>query len=43
MSADHLEKDPIHLEFDFNGTEYKGKAVPITETCTDDGVCYEAE
>lgn len=40
--ADQLEKDPIPLEFEYDGKTYKGEAVPIAETCTDD-ICYEAE
>jgi hypothetical protein len=41
-TADQLEKDPIQLEFEYEGETYKGEAVPIQETCADD-VCYEAE
>jgi len=37
-----LEKEPIPLEFEYEGTVYKGEGVPITETCTPD-VCYEVE
>ncbi|HEY4195893.1 MAG TPA: hypothetical protein VGM63_10185 [Mucilaginibacter sp.] len=40
--ADQLEKEPVHLEFEYEGKAYKGEAVPIPETCSDD-VCYEAE
>src|SRR6201996_9058277 len=40
--ADQLEKEPIHLEFEYEGKAYKGEAVPISETCTDD-ICYEAD
>jgi hypothetical protein len=41
--ADQLEKEPIHLDFEYEGNQYKGEAVPISETCTDDDVCYEAD
>ncbi len=35
-----LEEDPVPLEFEYNGKNYKGEGVPITETCNDD-VCYQ--
>jgi len=37
-----LEKEPIPLEFDYNGVHYKGEGVPISETCSTD-VCYEVD
>ena len=37
-----LEKEPIQLEFEYNGTLYKGEGVPISQTCTED-VCYEVD
>jgi hypothetical protein len=40
--ADQLEKEPIHLEFEYDGKTYKGEAIPISETCSDD-ICYEAD
>ena len=41
---EQLEKDPIPLEFEYEGVLYKGEAVPISETCdTDEGICYEAD
>lgn len=40
--ADQLEKDPIPLEFEYDGKTYKGEAVPISETCSDD-FCMEAD
>ncbi|WP_237073616.1 hypothetical protein [Mucilaginibacter mali] len=40
--ADSLEKDPIHLQFEYEGKEYRGEAVPISETCSE-GVCFEAD
>jgi hypothetical protein len=41
--ADQLEKDPIPLTFEYHDKEYTGEAVPIAETCTTDGICFEAE
>lgn len=35
-----LEKEPVDLEFEYNGKTYKGEAVPIAQTCAD-GVCSE--
>jgi hypothetical protein len=35
-----LEKEPLPLEFELDGTTYKGSAIPITETCRED-TCYE--
>lgn len=40
--ADSLEKDPIHLQFEYEGKEYRGEAVPISETCSE-GVCFEVD
>jgi hypothetical protein len=37
-----LEKDPVGIEFEYNGQNYKGEGVPIAETCAD-GVCYELD
>ena len=37
-----LEKEPIPLEFDYNGTTYKGEAFPVTPVCDED-VCYEMD
>lgn len=39
---DQLEKQPIPLEFEYEGTLYKGEGVPVSETCSED-VCYEVE
>ena len=35
-----LEKEPVDLEFEYDGKTYKGEAVPIAQTCVD-GVCSE--
>jgi hypothetical protein len=35
-----LEKEPVPIEFEYGGEEYKGEAVPISQTCND-GVCFE--
>ncbi len=40
--ADQLEKEPIHLEFECDGKNYTGEAVPISEACSGD-ICYEAD
>jgi hypothetical protein len=37
-----LEKEPIPVEFEYNGKEYKGEAIPITQTCLD-GVCTKLD
>lgn len=37
-----LEKDPVPLEFEYNGTTYTGEAIPISQTCHD-GVCDELD
>jgi hypothetical protein len=37
-----LEKEPIPVEFEYNGKSYKGEAVPITQTCLD-GVCTKLD
>jgi len=37
-----LEKEPIPIEFEYNGKEYKGEAIPITQTCLD-GVCTKLD
>jgi hypothetical protein len=36
-----LEHEAIPLEFEYNGQEYKGEAVPVPEACDDDKVCYQ--
>jgi hypothetical protein len=41
--ADQLEKEPIHLTFEYEEKEYTGEAVPVAETCTDEGICFEAQ
>src|SRR5690606_18272429 len=35
-----LEKDPVPIDFEYEGKTYKGEGIPITETCQN-GVCYE--
>jgi len=37
-----LEKEPIPLEFEYEGQHYKGEGVPITETCSPE-ICYEVD
>ncbi|HVW13368.1 MAG TPA: hypothetical protein VHB54_06095 [Mucilaginibacter sp.] len=39
-----LEKEPIPLDFEYEGLRYTGEGVPISETCdTDAGICYEVD
>ncbi|MBS1528460.1 MAG: hypothetical protein JST19_22625 [Bacteroidetes bacterium] len=39
-----LEKDPIPLDFEYEGTRYTGEGIPISETCdTEAGICYEVD
>lgn len=40
--VDQLEKEPIPLEFEYEGQHYKGEGVPITETCSPE-ICYEVD
>ncbi|MGE7777655.1 hypothetical protein ACQKLP_23255 [Chitinophaga sp. NPDC101104] len=37
-----LEKEPVPLEFEYDGKTYKGEAFPISPTCHD-GVCDQLE
>ncbi|WP_298735819.1 hypothetical protein [uncultured Chitinophaga sp.] len=37
-----LEKEPIPIDFEYNGKQYKGEAIPITQTCLD-GVCTKLD
>jgi hypothetical protein len=37
-----LEKDPVPLEIEYDGTTYKGEAIPVNQTCHD-GVCDELD
>lgn len=37
-----LEKDPVPLDFQYNGQAYKGDGIPITSTCLK-GFCYELD
>lgn len=38
-----LEKDPIVFEFEYNGVAHRGEAMPILETCDDNGICQQFE
>src|SRR5687767_2819525 len=38
-----LEKDPIVFEFEYNGVAHRGEAMPIPETCDDNGICQQFE
>lgn len=33
-----VEKEPVPLEFDFDGKKYRGEAIPITQACSN-GIC----
>lgn len=37
-----LEKEPLPLEFEYDGKTYTGEAIPISQTCHD-GMCEEWE
>jgi hypothetical protein len=37
-----LEKDPVPIEMEYDGTTYKGEAIPVNQTCHD-GVCDELD
>src|SRR5882757_3499054 len=37
-----LEKDPVPIEFEYQGKDFKGEGVPVVQTCAD-GICYELE
>ncbi len=37
-----LEKDPVPIEFEYNGEIYKGDAIPVSQTCHD-GICEELD
>ena len=37
-----LEKEPVPIEFEYNGQEYKGEAVPVQWTC-EKKMCHELE
>lgn len=37
-----LQKEPITLEFDYNGKHFKGEAIPVPQTCFN-GVCAELD
>ena len=37
-----LQKDPIPIQFEYEGEIYKGEAMPVSQTCVD-GFCSELE
>jgi hypothetical protein len=37
-----LEEEPISLEFEYDGKNFKGEGVPVPETC-EDGVCFQLD
>lgn len=37
-----LEKDPIPIEFEYQGKKFKGEGIPIPHTCAK-GFCYELD
>lgn len=37
-----LEQEPIPVDFEYKGKQYKGEAIPVLDTCRD-GVCFELE
>lgn len=37
-----LEKDPVPIEFEYQGKKFKGEGVPVPHTCTK-GFCYELD
>jgi hypothetical protein len=39
---DQLEKEPVPIEFEYQGQTFKGEGVPITQTCAK-GFCYELD
>ncbi|MFL5742476.1 MAG: hypothetical protein ACJ75B_19790 [Flavisolibacter sp.] len=39
---EQLEKEPIVLEIEYKGEQYKGEAIPISQTC-EDGICAELD
>jgi len=39
---DQLQKEPVPIEFEYDGEIYKGEGVPISQTCHD-GVCAELD
>src|SRR5882757_1430956 len=40
--AAQLEKEPVAIEFSYDGKEFKGEGVPVVRTC-EKGFCYELE
>src|SRR5882757_7847889 len=39
---DQLEKEPVPVEFEYQGKTYKGEGVPVSQTCAD-GFCCELD
>ncbi len=39
---EQLEKEPLTFEFEYKDRQYKGEAIPISQTCVD-GVCSELD
>jgi hypothetical protein len=37
-----LEKEPVPIDIDYKGKNYKGEGIPISQTCKEN-VCYELE
>jgi hypothetical protein len=37
-----LEEEVVPLSFEYNGTQYKGEAVPVPDAC-ENGVCYQLD
>jgi hypothetical protein len=39
---DQLEKEPVPIEFEYQGQTFKGEGLPVMQTCMK-GFCYELE
>jgi len=37
-----LEQEPVPIEFEYKGEQYKGEGIPITQSCSEE-VCYELD
>jgi frataxin-like iron-binding protein CyaY len=40
--VEQLEKEPVPIEFEYNGMMYTGEGVPVVRTCAN-GICYELD
>ena len=40
--VEQLQKEPIPIQFEYEGEIYAGEAIPISQTCVD-GVCAELD